>query len=179
MSTAEIALNTPRAVTPVDATSHRGLEGLPKEVELNVPNDFNRRFNDDFGYYWVYKPRRKSDLTARIYLDEPNLIIRFAVFDESRNKPEGGERIEMWSAALPIAAGWKKQVAETCGAIMKQADKHPKCRRCGKFMVIRRRGSDRVQFLGCAGFPGCSGSASIGAYEVEFPDSNGSSHSAP
>jgi hypothetical protein len=35
MSTAEIALNTPRSDTPVDATSHKGLEGLPKHVELN------------------------------------------------------------------------------------------------------------------------------------------------
>jgi len=34
MSTAEIALNTPRSDTSVDATSHKGLEGLPKHVEL-------------------------------------------------------------------------------------------------------------------------------------------------
>jgi ssDNA-binding Zn-finger/Zn-ribbon topoisomerase 1 len=78
----------------------------------------------------------------------------------------------MWSVTLPIAAGWKKQVAETCGVIMKQADKHPRCRRCGKFLVIRRRGSDRGQFFGCPGFPGCSGSASIGTYEVGVPESN-------
>lgn len=47
MSTAEIALNTPRSDTPVDAARHKGLEGLPKHVELNVPNDFNRRFNEN------------------------------------------------------------------------------------------------------------------------------------
>jgi hypothetical protein len=47
MSTAEKALNTPRADTPVDATSHKRLEGLPGDVELNVPNDFDRRFMRD------------------------------------------------------------------------------------------------------------------------------------
>lgn len=170
MSAAESALNTPRTYQQAVRPEQPELKSVYKAIEYNLPPGFRREYDNIHGFHWICNPRRNSNLSARIYPDVDNQTINVSVFDESPrnvNNPERGVKIKEWSTDLRMTGEWRRRLAEGAGRIQVQAKKQPKCPKCLEPLVLRQTREGGTQFFGCAKYPQCKGSLTIGNFEAE------------
>jgi hypothetical protein len=171
--TPEVALNTSRETPPpVAPPPPRKKRGLPPEyvaIERNLQLAYVRYKDEELGHYWVYFPKKATNLTARIYPHLDRQRIRVTVFEQDpsdRKDPTKGKRIKPWTVHIDTTRhDWTEALAKFAGRAQTQAEKQPWCF-CESFLLLRERGKDKHQFFGCGRYPNCTQTASIGKFEI-------------